>query len=366
MVKKVLYGICGIGSGHFYRQKPLIDALLRLGWKIHFFVYGNSLTQVRKNYGANPNVAISPVYVPFIPAGSNVALDFEKAVQLNEGLDITINFKAFSDVQKSIEPPCLVISDYEPNCAQLGYAYGWPVISLDQQSKFFNETSFEPIDGQTPANEKQRLKMFFPVATRFACSFFEVENTAPEVQIIPSLIREEIKTVKNNRAGQTSVSKNLLFYMSTNDFEENRLLTLCKKLSGLSGWNVCAVVPPQGFSSDLQEKFPSIHISAYNDELFLKHLTSASAVVCTAGHNLLSECVYLNIPVLAYALITYEQKLNATMIEKMGLGLRATEDLSNLKIFLENLQNYNLNYTRRKIAQDGTALVISAIDKIVG
>ena len=40
-MKKILYGICGIGNGHFFRQLPIIETLLKQNNKTAKILTGN-------------------------------------------------------------------------------------------------------------------------------------------------------------------------------------------------------------------------------------------------------------------------------------------------------------------------------------
>ena len=60
---KILYGVCGIGMGHTYRQLPLLDVLAAEA-QIVMFVYGESLEFYGKHFAGNANVSVVPVSVP--------------------------------------------------------------------------------------------------------------------------------------------------------------------------------------------------------------------------------------------------------------------------------------------------------------
>jgi UDP:flavonoid glycosyltransferase YjiC (YdhE family) len=49
--KKILYGVCGIGMGHTYRQLPLLDELA-IDNRIVLFVYGESKSCSTKSISA--------------------------------------------------------------------------------------------------------------------------------------------------------------------------------------------------------------------------------------------------------------------------------------------------------------------------
>lgn len=341
MAKKVLYGICGIGTGHFYKQKPLIDLLLAQNWEIHFFAFESSLELCEKFYGKCASVKISKVCSPYLPTGVVYPVDYDLAAKVNDSYDVTANFRAFNAVQIQKEHPCLVISDYEPNSVALGYYLGIPVVTIDQQSKFFSTDTFPTLDRLTCINEVGRLRMFFPVAKRFACSFFPVTSTE-SVQIIQPFMRQEIKETKKLRATSV-IEKNLVCYFSSQHLAEKSVVKLCSILDSYDG-HVDVFVPDEARFSSI--RFKQIKFHGYDESLFLEKLKSCEGVVSTAGHNLLSECVYLGIPVYACPLKVYEQKINAHKIQEMGMGLVASDNFENFAEFMHNVENYSKNSSK--------------------
>ncbi len=46
--RKILYGICGIGTGHTYRQLPIVEHFVGKGDRLVIFAYGESLDFYRE------------------------------------------------------------------------------------------------------------------------------------------------------------------------------------------------------------------------------------------------------------------------------------------------------------------------------
>ena len=73
----------------------------------------------------------------------------------------------------------------------------------------------------------------------------------------------------------------------------------------------------------------------------------------TAGHTLLSEAMFLGIPVYAVPLDLYEQQMNAYVIGRFGFGINHTEiDSEKLNDFISQLSSFSKN-----IAQDQNRLL---------
>src|SRR3989344_8837787 len=174
-MNKILYGVCGIGSGHTHRQLPLIEHFSK-SCRIIVFAYGYSLDFYKKHFKDNSNVSIVPVAVPFYVGNENgIDLEATKKLARNQGIDFdSTNAKAKEQISVTLGLPDLVITDYEPISAQFAYDNDIPLVTIDQQSKYLCADCPDRIGNVSVAEELARLKMFFPKAdTRIACSFFK-------------------------------------------------------------------------------------------------------------------------------------------------------------------------------------------------
>lgn len=354
-MKKVLYGICGIGNGHFFRQTPVIDFLLSQQTQILFFAYGESIRLLNR-YQSNPLVKIVEVSVPYF-IGNPDGVDFVRTEQINQSFDYSINLKAFSEAQSWLGKPDVVLTDYEPVSAQYGYAYGTPVVTIDQQSKFFSRSTPPSINGFTCEDEIMRLRMFFPVARRLACSFFRVSERN-DVIIVPPLYRKSILDTKLKR--QPIENQFIVYLSSQAGFKQNlaEVVSILEQADPKQHFHI--------FTKDvLTHDLPS-HISVYphGSPEFEKLLATCSGVISTAGHNLLGECMYLNIPVYAMPMDLYEQQLNAKMIGDFCYGMNyplLTSDKLNEFISKQNFYLENIRHSSILFQEDGKNKLLAYI-----
>lgn len=327
-MSKILYGVCGIGNGHFYRQKPIIDLLLKEGHQLLFFAYGESYNKLI--HLVDPATVIL-VDVPYLP-GNNDGLDFKSAIACNKNYNIERNLNAFAVTQQLIGRPDLVISDYEPLSAQYGYAYDAPILTIDQQSKFLTHCTPPELNGFNSIDEQMRLRMFFPKANRVACSFFKLPQNKTDVLIVPPVYRNEILNIKS-----TPISKTYLIYLSAQNGFNQSLDSIVSIL----------LKRPETFHIFTKDPYPNtnnIQIHPYNDADFVSLLATTSGVISTAGHNLLSECMYLNIPVYSMPLSLYEQQLNSYIIGKNHFGIsHPILETDTLEVFTNNIEQYRHN-----------------------
>lgn len=354
-MKKILYGICGIGNGHFFRQLPIIENLIKGKNKILFFAYGESL-KLLSRFNYNPNVKVIEVAVPYF-IGNTEGIDFKRSKDINliNKFNYNLNFEAFAVAQEWLGKPDLVISDYEPVCAQYGYSHQSKIITIDQQSKFFTRNTMKNLNGFNCEDEIMRLNMFFPVADRFACSFFKVKESN-NVTIFPPIYRQKIKELKREiKPGH------FLIYISAQKGFEQSIDDLTKIFEQRK----------ETFHIFMKEPFVSTDnmISyTHGDCRFEGCLSFCEGVISTAGHNLLSECMYLNIPVYAMPLNLYEQQLNAYMIGKHNLGINfpvinsgfLDEFIQSIPIYKQNIHNSNILFK-----ESGELLILDKINDLL-
>lgn len=315
--KTFLFGICGLGSGHTYRQLPIIDELLKRKNNIIIFAYGFSLNYLEKYYHDNILVKIFPVINPFIP-GTEDGLEFKNTTYDQKGQNV--NGETLSKLKNIVVN--YVISDYEKISAEYSYALNIPLITIDQQSKYIIKG--EPID------EIQRLSLFFPKASkRLALSFFKINeissNQRFNITVMPPILRPEILNAMLPYEHYES-SKIILVYSSLMyplDIEKIKKIT--NKITDY--------------------KFIFFPNNEKNIK-FVDTLIKCDAIITRAGHSLLSEAMYLRKPVLAIPSSIYEQQMNANIIYDNDFGMKCSMDkISRKKIemFIRFIYKFKLN-----------------------
>lgn len=361
-MKKILYGVCGIGNGHTQQQLPLIEHFSKSS-KIVIFSYDSSFSFYSKYYKDNPNITILEVAVPFY-VGNRDGIDFEATEKLpsNKRDYKGINGKAFADVERIIGIPDIVITDYEPICAEFSYKHQVPLITLDQQSKYLMGEFPRDLHGQTYADEVARLKMFFPMASvRIACSFFKVakKNNGEDVLILPPIIKDSVLAISNDPKKPISL---LVYFSSQKEFPQ--------ALSEISSiFSKIPLIQFHVFAPNIDDfvECENTHFYKYGDSRFSEVLRDCSGVISTAGHTLLAEAMYLGIPVYAIPLSVYEQQMNAEVIGVNEFGVRSeTINERALNDFISNLDRFRHNIKEDKyilMRANGRDEIIANINK---
>jgi len=364
--RKILWGVCGIGLGHARRQLPLIRHYARSS-EIVLFTYGSGLVFFRKQLRDFTNIQVHEVSVPYWP-GKPAGLDFAGAARADQniGLDPAINAVAMAKAERKIGAPHLVISDYEPVCAQYAYAFSAPLVTLDQQSKFIGASMQGNLAGTTSTDEVMRLGMFFPKAEkRLACSFFRVPQEHVgygSVKIIPSILGDDIFTLKQ----QPDPAPLVLVYLSEQLKDPGYISSLVSVLAQNPTIRFAVYLPKA--VAELP-RLENVRYYKQGSTSFRGHLASCHGIIATAGHSLLSEAMHLNIPVLAVPLKLYEQQMNAYVLQKGGFGLSISQLTNrNLKEFLAGLGDFrrNIRYDRNLLLKgNGLTLARDEINDIL-
>lgn len=87
-----------------------------------------------------------------------------------------------------------------------------------------------------------------------------------------------------------------------------------------------------------------IHLFRTGDPSFMEILRQCHGIISTAGHTLLSEAMFLCIPVYCTPLYYYEQIYNAGVIEQGQFGLKRYHvTKSDLASFIERLPEFEQN-----------------------
>ncbi len=333
---KILYGVCGIGNGHTQRQLPLIEYFSKNS-RIVIFAYDSSYQFYAEYFKNSQDITVLNVAVPFY-VGSKEGIDFEATRKLEKNKkDYTgINGGAIAKAEEIIGVPDVVISDYEPISAEYAYKHSAPLVTIDQQSKYLVGEFPAELHGQTYVDEIVRLKMFFPTAAmRIACSFFDVtkKEGSEEALLVPPIFKDSILNMKNN---PTSLSSVLVYFSSQQEFPQSieEVIPICLSQPGIQF---------HFFLPNAEERSSSENIIFYKhgDQGFGDVLRNCSGIISTAGHTLLSEAMYLGIPVYAIPLAVYEQQMNAEIIDKNGFGVMSeTINEERLIYFISNLARF--------------------------
>src|SRR5262249_6000619 len=105
-------------------------------------------------------------------------------------------------------------------------------------------------------------------------------------------------------------------------------------------------LPVVVYGTPFRGEIENLDFRAPSNDGFIRDLANCRAVLSTAGNQLIGEAIYLGKPILAAPEDAFEQRLNAHMVEHMGVGMRAnlsTLSPSDVDRFLGNDTFYRSN-----------------------
>eukprot|EP00750_Incisomonas_marina_P005250 INCI13881.1.p1 GENE.INCI13881.1~~INCI13881.1.p1 ORF type:complete len:1187 (-),score=206.77 INCI13881.1:319-3879(-) len=351
---KVLFGVCGVGNGHRNRQIPIIEFLLKRGARLVVFTYGDScLAFFRLLEQRFPSsLTVLEVFNPWF-VGCPSGLDFAEAAKREHNKSATaarsvvLNCHAMSEAARLLGTPDLVVADYENVSAQFAYSCGAPLVTIDQQSKYFLSGFPSTIAGTSAQDEVERLRMFFPIAAkRIALTFFaapmnqnaaEASRASPksiDVCLMGPVMKDhviELQKARNDRDQCKSGPKKIVMYLTSQKVKGGpRILDWVAAASkvppGDAEFDIFAPANDVEAAAVAMESVglaQHVHLHSVPSPYFSQCLLIADGVVSTAGHTLLSECMFAAIPVLAVPLPSlYEQQMNALAVSSNHFGLQ--------------------------------------------
>lgn len=338
---RVVLGICGLGNGHRMRQRSIIEYLQKAGHRLCIVTARSVEKFFSESY---PNIPVVYMAVPWISANA-VGINFAETLDAmpNASNFLKDSFSCFRQIESFLGGVAdIALTDYEPYAAQYAFARELPLVCLEQQSKFMGFDT-PNISGYSRHEESARLNYFFPNASARLCtSFFpmEYERTKYPVHVFKALIGEDVRIVKEEMGGNTN-EKMILVYLSPFAPSPPKLINAIAALAEKPDNEIH--VFGELDSREILSNEKNIFFEEFDRKKFIRYLCCSRMVLSTSGHQLISEAIALEVPVLTIPFGTYEQHFNAYSLEKYNLGKNGTF-LSKKEIykFLESAEYYSL------------------------
>ena len=339
---KFLIGVCGIGKGHCIREYEICKELIKRGHEVRILTYNEGV-----DFFSNINIKSYEVYVPFIVfKGEHVKwLDCIKRNFFKFIPGTLRNIKVYRKIIKDDFIPDFCISDYEPVVARISYKIKKPLINIDQQSKFMymKENS---INGYYCIEEKKRLGLFFPnFNKKYIVSFYELpkEILPSNVEIVYPIIRDDLKRIKVKNGDTNNV---LIYFSKYIDMPiKQKVEDIIEILNKFPNYKF-TIFSTEYFEKEIH-KGNNVIIKRNDRKDFIETLRQSIAIISTAGHTLISEALYCNIPAFVIPLSTYDQNYCAKFIKENNIGYSSDKiSYENLNKFLSNIDSYKENIKR--------------------
>ncbi|HIH25185.1 hypothetical protein J4476_04305 [Candidatus Woesearchaeota archaeon] len=339
---RILYGVCGVGAGHYTRSKILIEYLLKKKHEVMIIGGLAAYDYLKKDFDnvyyakglqliLNNNNSVSAIKTFF----KNYKIFIKKDYIDNETLKQIDKFN-----------PEIVISDFEPGTLYYAEKNNIKSITFDNEHyitdgnytipkfQIFDYLTSKFVVGYNKADEN--IVLTLPGQ--------KLKNKSKAIRIDPvirkSLI-ENKKKVKNSVLIYLSITKNKKILEELKKFSEEFIV--------------------YGFNQESKDN--NITFKNFSEENFDKDIKECKAVITTGGINLISEAIYLKKPILVIPIKKqFEQYLNALYVNENNYGnmyKELTEE--NLRKFLINLKIY-----KKKSYNPGNNELFKIIDKKLG
>ena len=309
-IRKILYGVQVTGNGHFSRSTEIITELRKQGFEVDILVSGESY---KKDFGVDikfrykglsfdPNKGLSVVEV----LKKNSVIEFAKDI-LNADFD---------DYD-------LIITDFEPITSWAAKIKSKKILGIGNHYKFFEWTwKFELFFFLN----KLTCLMISPVKHHIGFDYLRSSN-----KIFNPIIRDDIKHCIPLNLGYYVV------YLHNYKWEEQ--VEFYKKFSEYS-----FVIYSNAVSEPLYEE--NSVVKPLDNETFKNDLISSDGVICNAGFQTTSECLFLGKKIFVIPMKNQiEQKYNKNVLKNLGFYWDNSLKEDSFRNFLHSNYFLKINYT---------------------
>src|SRR3989344_3835319 len=315
---KIIYGVSGEGSGHAMRSREIIRFLKSAGHQVYIVGYDRS-------------VAILKPESDFLEvAGFNITYRYNSVMRLQtvwrNAWRTPEIMRSYFELTSLVEKwkPNIIITDFEPLTSQVAIRHNLPLLSIDNIHQLTLDKNI-PWDYQddwliAPAI----IKLIVPRADWRIISVFRPQKKSWQAMTeIAPIIRPVIL------GAQPSSGSNIVVYDS---FANQPLPRLLKK----TPFNyVIYGFPHEGRDGNLTYR-------NFSEKNFLNDLLKSRAVIGSGGFTLLSECLVLGKPYLAFPVAHQAEQIeNGLELERIGFGKMSLNPTAQTIIdFMTNLSQF--------------------------
>jgi len=350
----IFYSMAGEGRGHATRVRTVVEHL-RSRHRLVLFAPGAAHAFLAELY-AGTDVEVRPIPGLFFHYDRRGRVDRWATGRAAAGYLAGLS-KLVGEIETAIEreSPDLAITDFEPALPRAAKRAGVPFLSLSHQHFLVaNDLSSLPFGLRVHAASMGLLvRAFYSGQERTIVSSFyapPLKRGHEDVLQVGVLLRPSVLAAEA-RPGEHLVA----YFRRSLDAATERALREC-------GRDVFVY----GLGADASRG--NLHFRPVSEEGFLADLSSAAALVSTAGNQLVGEALWLGKPVLAMPeQKNYEQFINAHFLEVSGAGTAVAPGAlttETLRAFLARLESYRA--AARRHARDGTPAVLDAIERQLG
>lgn len=300
---RILYGLCGEGSGHATRARVVLRHLAARGHALRIASFDRGASDLR------------PEFEVFEIEGLRLSATDNRVSRLGTLRENLGRLKGGARRLRAFRRECfeafrpeLVLCDFEPQTAWLARELRLPLLSIDNQHLVrCLEHPDVPGLGREARLLRALVKLIVPQRARsIVTSFWPGRVLDARAVRVPPILREEVLALEPTRG------EHVVVYF-TRGFE-----------SFLAGLATLPEVRFRVYGAGREGRQANLEFRAPSGPGFRADLASARAVLATAGFGLIGEALFLGKPYLALPMRgQYEQELNAHHLELLGYGRNA-------------------------------------------
>ncbi len=329
---RILYGVCGSGLGHATRAHSVGGGLLARGHEVLFVTSLGGSIYLKQHFPDR----VRDIF------GLEITYKQGRALHLRTVFDncraalrrLGPTIREVRRLMRSFQPD-LVLTDFEPFTANVARALGVPFVSLDNMHLLTHCA----VD-RLPGHLGDFLAAYFTIRLHYAgarryliTSFIDAPVRYQPASVVPSVLRPMIYE-QNGHPGDYLVA----YAGACGSID--RVRAALESFSAL---------PIRAYGFGITGQFGGVTYEPTSAEGFVRDLAGCAGAVATAGHTLVSECLYLGKPMLLTPIAgQFEQMLNAHYVAKLGVG-RYVLDLDTEVIgrFVDDLARHQQALGRR-------------------
>ncbi|MEM7447335.1 MAG: glycosyltransferase family protein [Myxococcota bacterium] len=350
----IYYGVAGEGRGHAARARAITECL-RQRHRVVIYANAHSLEMLAPQYKEDEDVEVRALPPLEFQYGADARLDYLKTCV--SSLIYLANMPGLiREVMRAaeVDAPDLIITDFEPVLVRVARKMGIPFISLDHQH-FLNTTDFSDLPWTLQAYAS------------FMSPFVRALVSGQTHTIVSSFFRPPLKPGLTDVTRIGVMLRDSILEAAPED--RGHVVAYLRRDSSASALPGLARCGRRVRVYGLAERAPigALSFHPIDPVRFVEDLATSTALVCTAGNQLVGEALYLGKPVLGVPERgNFEQHINAHYLAKSGSGEAVTLeslDAVSIKAFLARREQYRAAIDRRFL--DGTPAAVRVIETVL-
>lgn len=347
---RIAYGVMGYGRGHAMRSLSVLPALQQQH-EVTVFTAGDAYEVLAPKF---PTVRIPMVGYRYNASGRHSTVKTLRE-NLSPMADLMLHGHGMQQVERELTRRGVevVISDSEAWCHRAAQRLFLPRISFDHVGILaYCKPHFPPELWLTGMRDAMGYRSLMGIPERILISsFYPAEGKYPGVKLVGPMLRDVVKATKPTRGNY------LLAYFNKGEHQYRPHIDRALRLLD---------IPVKVYGTPYRGQVENLEFRPLSNERFVQDLAGCRAVLSTAGNQLIGEAIHFGKPILAVPEDAFEQRLNAHMIERMGVGLKSTLSgltPSDVDRFLANEHSYRSHM--KEHAGDGRDEAIATLQQFI-